>query len=100
MAYRTEWMMEVEEELQRSEIRYEIADHRYYIFYCYRNRDGARYTYYAGSGKILGIDGRGLELLIRLCKDSGKGLIRHEEDHNPVDRVLVFPWHRREAVTG
>lgn len=87
MAYRNEWMLEVKEELERNGIRYEVADFRYYIFYCYRKRDGARYTYYAGSGRILGMKEMGLSELIRLCNDSGKDL-RYEELRK--DNSLLF----------
>ena len=53
------------EQFEKNNIEYRLLNAQIGHFHCWRKRDGKLYQYWAGTGKILGYNNRGIHLLIR-----------------------------------
>ena len=53
------------EQLQKNNIAYQIKNEEIGHFHCWRASDGRLFQFWAGTGKILGYNNRGVNLLIR-----------------------------------
>lgn len=53
------------EQFEKNNIEYRLLNAQTGHFHCWRKRDGKLYQYWAGTGKILGYNNRGIHLLIR-----------------------------------
>lgn len=53
------------EQFEKNDIEYQLLNVSNGHFHCWRKRDGKLYQFWAGTGKILGYNNRGIHLLIR-----------------------------------
>lgn len=53
------------EQFEKNDIEYQLLNVSTGHFHCWRKRDGKLFQFWAGTGKILGYNNRGIHLLIR-----------------------------------
>lgn len=53
------------EQFTKHDIKYKLLNVSTGHFHCWRNHDGKLYQFWAGTGKILNCDGRGIHSLVR-----------------------------------
>ena len=53
------------EQFEKNNIEYQLKNAEIGHFHCWRKSDGRLYQFWAGTGKILGYNNRGIHLLIR-----------------------------------
>lgn len=52
-------------QFEKNDIEYQLKNEAIGHFHCWRKSDGKLYQFWAGTGKILGYNNRGIHLLIR-----------------------------------
>lgn len=53
------------EQFKKNDIEYQLKNESIGHFHCWRKSDGKLFQFWAGTGKILGYNNRGIHLLIR-----------------------------------
>ncbi len=56
------------EQFEKHGIRYELKNEQIGHFHCWRKSDNKLYQFYAGTGKIQGLNNRGINSLIRILE--------------------------------
>lgn len=63
------------EQFEKNGIKYEIKNPTTGHFHCWRKSDGKLYQFYANTGKIVGLNARGISTLIKILTTDRKSML-------------------------